>query len=62
MHIKKVMINSNRREPISMNGSRPLSKSKLEQQAKQLRILDYRNGKYQGFTSQNSLEKDGLGT
>lgn len=28
---------------------------------KQLRILDYRNGKYQGFTSQDSLVKDGLG-
>lgn len=29
---------------------------------KQLRILDYRNGKYQGFTIQDSFIKDGLGT
>lgn len=39
----------------------PQNNNPLAPVLKQLRILDYRNGKYQGFTTQDSFVKDGLG-
>ncbi len=52
-------------QPINSSTSRvdpkPNPPKNSETSTRQLRLLDYRNGKYQGITSNDTLARNGLG-